>query len=99
MTIKRVFAVVAVRDLRAAEAWYAELFGAGPDARPMDGLLEWHFGAAGDLQLVQDAERAGGSLLTLQADDVGSVEDQTSAGEGFRTVQDPDGNAITLVGV
>lgn len=33
-----------VADLRAAQDWYEQLFERPPDLRPMDDLLEWHFG-------------------------------------------------------
>jgi hypothetical protein len=35
----------------------------------MDGLAEWHFPPSGAIQLVQDADRAGRSLLTFGVDD------------------------------
>lgn len=37
---------------------------------PMDGLAEWHFPRSGAIQVVQDADRAGRSLLTLGVDDL-----------------------------
>jgi hypothetical protein len=60
---------------------------------------------------VEDAGRAGRSLLTLGVDDLkqelsvmrdrglepGAVDDTTSHKVLFATVTDPDGNAITLV--
>jgi hypothetical protein len=36
----------------------------------MDGLAEWHFPPSGAIQLVQDADRAGRSLLTFGVDDL-----------------------------
>jgi hypothetical protein len=36
----------------------------------MDGLAEWHFRRSGAIQLVQDADRAGRSLLTFGVDDL-----------------------------
>lgn len=66
MRVQRVIA--AVSDIDRAEVWFTDLFGTGPDARPMEGLIEWHFGAAGHLQVAADAERAGGSMVTLHVD-------------------------------
>ena len=48
-----------VADLPRAEAWYSALFGRGPDARPMDGLLEWHLGDAAGVQVWLEPEAAG----------------------------------------
>jgi hypothetical protein len=36
----------------------------------MDGLAEWHFPEIGVIQVVHDAARAGGALLTLSVDDL-----------------------------
>lgn len=77
----------------------------------MDGLAEWHFPQSGVIQLVEDAERAGRSLLTLAVADLeqelvslrergldpGAHDDTTSEKVLFATVTDPEGNAITLV--
>lgn len=109
MDIKQPMAAIAVRDVGAAEEWWTRLLGREADARPMDGLVEWHF-AGGALQLVADADRAGGSLTTLQVSglvadadhlrsrgiDVGDLSD-TSAGAAFVTMTDPDGNGVTII--
>jgi glyoxylase I family protein len=109
MDIRQSMAAIAVRDLEVAEEWWTRLVGREVDARPMDGLVEWHFGS-GALQLVADADRAGGSLTTLQVSglvadadqlrnhgiDVGDLTD-TSAGAAFVTITDPDGNGVTIV--
>lgn len=111
MTVTRLFAELAVSDHEAAVAWYAQLFGRPADARPMDGLAEWHFPQTGGLQVFLDPGRAGRGLLTLGIDDLevalgalaeeGVVPvargDATSLGVPFATIEDPDGNAITLV--
>jgi catechol 2,3-dioxygenase-like lactoylglutathione lyase family enzyme len=96
MQIETVLAAVAVADTDRAEAFYTHLFGAGPDAHPMNGLTEWRFDG-GTFQLVLDAERAGGSLVTLIVDALDGDTDTTSFGADFRVVEDPDGNAVTLV--
>lgn len=114
MTIEvtRVLAALAVPDTDLASGWYAALFDRPADERPMDGLLEWHFAGAGVVQVVRDADRAGGSLLTLQVADLQAaisslrrigVEpvdsgDVTSTGGDYAVLRDPSANQITLVG-
>jgi glyoxylase I family protein len=109
MKIKQPMAAIAVHDVEKAEDWWARLLGREADARPMDGLVEWHF-EGGALQLIADAERAGGSLTTLQVSGLAADVDQlrgrgievgdvseTSAGAAFVTITDPDGNGVTIV--
>jgi predicted enzyme related to lactoylglutathione lyase len=111
MPVNRVLAALAVADVDSASRWYESLLGRPADALPMDGLAEWHFTEGGAIQLVQDADRAGRSLLTLDVDDLeqelvtlrergiqpGAMDDTTSDKVLFATVTDPEGNAITLV--
>lgn len=77
----------------------------------MDGLAEWHFPHGGVMQVVEDTDRAGRSLLTLDVDDLkrelatlrergldpGAMDDTTSDKVLFATVTDPEGNTINLV--
>lgn len=68
MSFTSVLAQSAVADLETAERWYRVLFDRGPDARPMDGLLEWRLTggpAASGVQVWRDAERAGRSCAVL----------------------------------
>ncbi len=111
MPITNVLAGLPVANFDAALDWYERLFGRPADARPMDGLADWHFVDTGSVQLVEHAERAGGGLVTLTADDlqadveamrqrgvqVGEVDDTTSDKVLFVSVSDPEGNLITLV--
>jgi catechol 2,3-dioxygenase-like lactoylglutathione lyase family enzyme len=111
MPVNRVLAAIAVADVDSAVRWYERLLGRPADALPMEGLAEWHFPQSGAIQLVEDADRAGRSLLTLGVDDLnrelltlrergldpGSMDDTTSDKVLFATLTDPDGNAITLV--
>jgi catechol 2,3-dioxygenase-like lactoylglutathione lyase family enzyme len=111
MPVNRVLAALAVADVDSARRWYERLLGRPADALPMDGLAEWHFPQDGVIQLVEDADRAGRSLLTLDVDDLkrelvtlrerrlepGAMDDTTSDKVLFATLSDPDGNAITLV--
>jgi catechol 2,3-dioxygenase-like lactoylglutathione lyase family enzyme len=111
MPINRVLAALAVSDVDAALSWYERLLGRPADALPMDGLAEWHYPQSGVIQLVEDTDRAGRSLLTLGVDDLerellllrergldaGAMDDTSSDKVKFATVTDPEGNEITLV--
>lgn len=106
-----VLAGIAVADFDAALDWYERLLGRPADERPMGGLAEWHFPQTGAIQVIEDADRAGGSLLTLSVDGLeehlaglrergltpSPVDDTTSDKVLIATVADPEGNAITLV--
>ena len=65
----RVLAAVAVKDRDAALPFYQRLFGRPADLLPMPVDAEWNAGAT-TLQVVQDPERAGASLVTLAVDDL-----------------------------
>jgi hypothetical protein len=111
MPINTVLAGVAVGDFDSALSWYERLLGRPADARPMDGLAEWHFTDSAVIQVIQDPDRAGRSLLTLSADDLqeqvagleqrglapSPVDAITSDKVLIATIADPEGNAITLV--
>lgn len=112
MEITGVLTALAVSDTDAATAWYTTLFDHDFDERPMPGLVEWHL-PAGTVQLVEDPLRAGGSLMTLQVTDARRCLDELAARGGpavepdsvtsdrvlFATLEDPDGNAVTVVEV
>jgi|SRR5690625_3776722 len=99
-----------VSDLRVAERWYSDLIGRAPDARPMDGLIEWHPGEGFGLQVWSEPDRAGGSTEVIEETDLdaaaaratehGIRHDGTGPGGGRRILQlaDPDGNRVVLVG-
>lgn len=105
-----VLATMTVADLGAAESWYTRLFGAGPDVRPMDGLLEWHLSGGNGVQVFAEAERAGHSALVLSTDDLdleaGRLRDsgidqpapQPGGGARVLVLSDPDGNRVVLFG-
>ena len=110
MTINRLLAQMTVSDLDRAVEWYARVFGREPDARPMDGLVEWHLGDAFGIQVWLDPERAGHSAMVLDESDLeGRAAALDAAGLPFegprevtasRIVQlvDPDGNQIVITG-
>lgn len=103
-----VLAALPVRDAETARPFYEQLLGSPPDDSPMPGLMQWNLGSS-VLQVVVDADRAGGGLATLMFDDLASaaahvrgrgVGLDVAAGEvvtAVARVVDPDGNAITLV--
>ena len=57
------YAVVHVSDSERSEAFYTSLIGWPPDDRPMAGLIQWRGVAGGNLQLVEDPDKAGASAL------------------------------------
>jgi predicted enzyme related to lactoylglutathione lyase len=110
MTYTSVLAQSTVADLSAAESWYTALFDRGPDARPMDGLLEWHVPHGGGVQVWAEPGRAGGSTVLLAADDLDAMASRLAAcgltngvpepGGGARLLRlaDPDGNRVVVLG-
>ncbi|MFJ9692568.1 VOC family protein [Kitasatospora sp. NPDC101183] len=110
MTIRRLLAQMTVTDLDAASAWYTALLGRGPDARPMDGLAEWHLHDAFDLQVWADPARAGHSTAVLAESDLderlahlahaGIRHDGPLDTPASRVlpVTDPDGNRVVFTG-
>lgn len=110
MAIERVLAQMTVRDLEAAAGWYTGLFGRGPDARPMDGLVEWHLGDAYGVQVWAEPERAGRSTMVLGESDLdervalldraGIAHDgaQDATSSRILPLTDPDGNRIVFTG-
>jgi predicted enzyme related to lactoylglutathione lyase len=110
MDISNVLAQATVRDQDAAERWYSMLFGREPDARPMDGLLEWHFGDAMGVQVWAEPDRAGNSSLVITVRDLDAVVEHLKAAgiadvapseatsSRILSVLDPDGNRIVFAG-
>ena len=65
VSIEKIYAQLSCNDLSKSAAWFETLFGRAPDARPMDGLAEWHHADSAGLQLFEDAANAGRGTLTL----------------------------------
>ena len=110
LDVTNVLCGLAVRDMEPACEWMARLIGRPADARPMDGLADWHLPPHGTLQLVLDPDRAGGSVITLHVPDIAAAQaalaerglelrydDTTSTKVRFGQLVDPDGNSITLI--
>ena len=110
MTIQRLLAQMTVTDLDAATAWYTALFGRGPDARPMQGLVEWHLSDTYGVQVWAEPDRAGHSTVILAESDLderltrlaragidhGGAQDATTS--RILPITDPDGNRIVFTG-
>jgi predicted enzyme related to lactoylglutathione lyase len=107
MSTVKAYAVVSTGNLANAKDWYAKLFGRDPDRSPMAEVHEWYFGEGG-VQLLDDAERAGSSRLTLIVDDLDETRSGLQqrgltlgpeSGGDFATVaeiKDKEGNVITF---
>lgn len=108
MTIDNAIGSVAVKDVKAAAAWYEKLFRRPADSTPMPEVAEWKFQRGGWLQVYQLAERAGGCSCTLAVTDIDQVvahlqslgidTSKRSSGEKVKTVMivDPDGNHLAF---
>jgi catechol 2,3-dioxygenase-like lactoylglutathione lyase family enzyme len=103
------FAGVRVSDLAAARSWYERLLGGEPAFFPNEVEAVWALADRRWLYLLQDAARAGGSLVTVMVDDldaaVGEIAarglhpaDRESYAGGARKAvyHDADGNEIGL---
>ncbi len=108
MALERIYAHLSCTDLTASRAWYHSLFGRGPDAEPMDSLLEWHHCDGAGFQLFADAYATGSGAMTLIVSNLAN-ERERLIGSGlpvgpsnrgdrvsFVQIKDPDGNMVTL---
>lgn len=110
VTFRHLFAQSIVSDHETAEGWYTALFHSSPQARPMDGLLEWHLGDSFGVQVWRDPDRAGHSTIVLDVSDLDALAARlTAAGinhDGPQPVtasrllllSDPDGNQVAIRG-
>jgi predicted enzyme related to lactoylglutathione lyase len=108
MNIQNAIASVAVKDVKAASAWYEKLFRRAPDSNPMPEVIEWKFERGGWLQVYQLPERAGQGSCTLAVADIDGIvahlqtlgvdTSQRTSGEKLKTVMitDPDGNHLAF---
>ena len=108
MKIQNAIASVAVKDVKAATAWYEKLLQRAPDSKPMPEVVEWKFERGGWLQVYQQPERAGEGSCTLAVADIESVivhlrtlqvdASRRTSGAKVETVMisDPDGNHLAF---
>ena len=108
MAITHLLAVVPVTDVLRAADWYALLLGRPADARPMPSLADFHLGADRWVQVFEDPERAGSTLLNLGVDDIAAElgrlraaglepGEVVAAASPLCSLHDPDGNRVTLI--
>lgn len=108
MPISAALAAVAVADLDEAKEFYGRLFDRPCDIEPMPTLAQWDLKPAGGVQVVEDDERSGSSLVTLLVADLDGLLAELG-GRGIETgkvvdgvisrvsqVRDPAGNTITF---
>jgi predicted enzyme related to lactoylglutathione lyase len=112
MPMEVLFAGVPVRDFPAAVDWYSRFFGKPADVVAHEREVLWRVTEAGWLYVVEDAERAGSSLVAFVVADldaaVAELDDRdlrsgpiSREGDAGRkaTLADPDGNSISLIEV
>ncbi|MEJ5018569.1 glyoxalase/bleomycin resistance/dioxygenase family protein [Ochrobactrum vermis] len=108
MVLTAIFAQLNCSDLKRSTEWFATIFDRGPDARPMQGLAEWHHGSSAGFQLYQNPADAGHGTLTLIVRDVRAEHARLSF-DGIRPgnvetadyttilrLHDPDRNLVVL---
>lgn len=111
MSIEHVLAVVPVTDVERSRRWYETLFGRAPDNNPMPNLVEWQVVPGGWVQVFEDDQHAGSTVVNFAVQDLDNHLDQlkhrglepgevVAANKGVRlsTLADPDGNKIWLIG-
>lgn len=108
LAVSEVLAAVPSSDLARSEVFYESLIGRPADERPMPVLAQWRW-EGGVLQVVEDAERAGGGLVTLVVPDMSEAlaglrrrgldvtADEGTVVAQVATLTDPDGNQVTVV--
>ena len=108
LTVSEVLAAVPSSDMERSELFYEALIGRPVDERPMPVLAQWRWDG-GILQVVEDAERAGGGLVTLivpamsealaglRRRGLEATADEGTVVAQVATLTDPDGNQITMV--
>lgn len=112
MEIDVLFAAVPVSDMTAARSWYEQLFGRAADIVPHQREAMWQVTDRGWFYVMEDAARAGASVVTMAVADLDSVVTELG-GRGIAAgptvavgdagqkanVTDPDGNVISLIQV
>ena len=108
MAIEKIYAHLNCSNLDLSIRWFEQLFDRAPDARPMDGLAEWHYGHDTGMQLFEDNANAGHGTLTLIVSGLRQEHARLADGElqpgrveasdsiSLLRLRDPDGNLIVL---
>jgi hypothetical protein len=106
------FTGVPVSNFDAAVRWYSRLFGRECDVVVHESEVMWRLADAAWLYVIEDAERAGHSLVALRVSDLDQALSELSA-RGIEcgnaahvgvtgrksTVEDADGNSISFIEV
>jgi catechol 2,3-dioxygenase-like lactoylglutathione lyase family enzyme len=105
------FAGIRVSDYATAKAWYERLLGRGPSFIAHATEAVWELAEHRSLFIEEDADGAGGALLTIFVDDLdGLVADVASRGiepdervtypgKARKAIyRDPDGNSVEFGG-
>jgi predicted enzyme related to lactoylglutathione lyase len=112
VTMEVLLASVPVADLQVAMPWYEQIFGRAADIVPNESEVMWCVAGNGWLYVIEDAERAGGTVVTISVNDldrfvsdltvrglgVGPIEAVGEAGRKANSV-DSDGNVISWIEV
>jgi catechol 2,3-dioxygenase-like lactoylglutathione lyase family enzyme len=108
MNLQKTYPSLLTADLAAAEGWYTNLLGRGPDHRPMPTLVQWELSDQGGLMLSSSEEIAGRGVIflyvadlaaerrRLEAEGIALGEDIPGDYSTLAQVRDPDGNLVTL---
>jgi hypothetical protein len=108
MGIQTIFAQVSCSNIQNSTIWYTKLFGKAPIRRPMPGLVEWQFTQSAEVQLYEQRENAGHSVLTLgvlplgperkRLEEAGLEPGPVEDAKDFfiMRMRDPDGNLIVF---
>jgi len=104
------FAGLRVRDYHAARSWYERLLGE-PTFFPHDTEAVWTLAEDRSVYIVEDADRAGSSVVTIFLDDLDTYvaaiaarglepDEQETYSNGVRKIvyRDPDGNEVGFAG-
>jgi predicted enzyme related to lactoylglutathione lyase len=102
------FAALPVAQLAPALAWYERLMGRPPDMLPNASEACWKVAEEGWIYVVEDADRAGGTLITLVVDDLDrhlsefaergmevTLEERPGVWRKA-TARDPEGNTLSF---
>ena len=104
------FAGLRVRDFHAARSWYERLLGE-PTFFPHDTEAVWTLAEDRSVYIVEDADGAGSSVVTIFLDDLDTYvaaiaarglepDEQETYSNGVRKIvyRDPDGNEVGFAG-
>jgi predicted enzyme related to lactoylglutathione lyase len=110
--IQVMFSSVPVSNFDAAVEWYGRLFGRDCDVVVHDTEVMWRLADAAWLYVIEDAERAGQTVVALSVSDLDQARSELTlrgiecgvveiVGDGGRksTIEDADGNLISFIQV